>query len=149
FIDEEPERETDEEIVNEEDMKKFEEELENLANNLNQFSVEIDELNEKITERKAELSDVESTLAERKEVLNEDNYKTKKKLENDIINRQKEIQLISALEEIDSTEEVRSLNADLTAVMEDLRNIENEAPSDEEIKTLEERAETLHSEIKE
>lgn len=149
FIDEEPERETDEETVNEEDMKKFEEELENLANNLNQYSVEIDELNEKITERKAELSDVESTLAERKEVLNEDYYETKKELENDIINLQKEIQLISALEEIDSTEEVRSLNADLTAVMEDLRNIENEAPSDEEIKTLEERAETLHSEIKE
>ncbi len=130
-----------------EDMEQVEEELEALANELNQYSVEIDALNEKITEKKAERSEVEQTLSERKATLNSTYYGQKKELEDKIINLQKEIQLISMIEEIDSTTEVKSLNADLTKVMEELRDLENKAASDEEIQTLEARSETLQKEI--
>lgn len=147
----EPEQEPKEEpeINNAEDMKEFEEELEGLANDLNQFSVEIDGLNEELTELKSELSDVEEVLTERKETLNEDYYEAKKELEDEVVNLQKEIELISAMEEVDSYEEVKSLNKDLTKAMEELRALENEAATDQEIKELSDQATALREEIKE
>jgi DUF4097 and DUF4098 domain-containing protein YvlB len=132
-----------------EDMKQFEEELEGLANDLNQYSVEIDTLNEELTDLRAALTTAEDTLNDRKETMTEDYEETKAALEADVINLQKEIELISAMDEVDSTEEVRSLNKDLTTALEELRALENEAATDEEIKDLEEEVEALRGEIKE
>lgn len=142
------EPEPEPEMNNAEDMKQFEEELEGLANDLNQYSVEIDGLNAKITKLKAERAEVEETLNEQKETMTEDYQETKKELENEVINLQKEIELISAMNEVDNHEEVKALNKDLTQTLEELRALENEAVSDQEIRTLEERAETLREEIK-
>lgn len=142
------ETEEDSEAPNEEDMKQFEDELEGLANELNQYSVEIDGLNEELTELKVELSDAEDNLRDRKELLNEEYSEVKRALEEEVINIQKEIQLISEMDEVDSTTELRSLNNDLTKAMEELRALENEAPTDHEIKTLEERVVELKKEIK-
>ncbi len=134
---------------NDEDMKQFEDELEGLANELNQYSVEIDTLNAELTEVKTELTEVEEDLNERKETYNEDYEETKKELENEVINLQKEIELISAMEDVDSTEEVKSLNQELTQTLEELKALENEATTDQEIKELEERAEKLREEVSE
>ena len=137
------------ESLDQEEMKQFEDELENIANELNQFSVEIDALNEELTDRKTELSEVEEDLKERKDFLNEDYNESKKELENEIVNLQKEIELISTIDEVDNHEELKSLNEDLTATMEDLNRLENTASTDEEIKELEETAKDLREEIAE
>jgi len=146
---EETKTEPDIDMSDEEDIKRFEEELEELANELNQYSVEVDTLNEELTELKTELTDVEDELEERKETLNEDYYEAKKELEDEIVNLQKEIELISAMDEVDNYNEVQSLNKDLTEAMEELKNLENEAATDEEIKSLEEEAAYLQKEVKE
>jgi len=142
---EEPEVES----MDQEDMQQFEDELEDIANELNKFSVEIDGLNEELTDLRAELSEVEEELKERKDSLNEEYYETKKELENEIVNLQKEIELISTVDEVDNYEELKSLNAELTATMEELNALENAAATDEEIKELEERANVLREEVAE
>lgn len=155
FVDEEseepkePVEPEDFESFDQEEMKQFEEELEDIANELNKYSVEIDTLNEELTELKTELSDVEEDLKERKDSLNEEYTETKKELENEIINLQKEIELISTIDEVDNYEELKSLNEELTTAMEDLNRLENTAATDEEIKELEERAKTLREEVAE
>ncbi len=141
--------ESDEFAETDEEKEQVEEELEDLANELNQYSVKIDAINEEITEKKAEISEIETELTERKATMNESYYSKKKELEDKMINLQKEIQLISVIEEIDSTEEVKSLNADLTKVMEELRDLEKETPSKEELETKEARIATLREEISE
>lgn len=134
---------------NAEDMKQFEDEIENLANELNQYSVQIDTLNESLTELRSELTEAEETLEERKENMTEDYEETRDALKSDVVNLQKEIELISAMDEVDSTEELKSLNEDVTAALEELEAHENEAVTDEEISALEERVESLRAEIKE
>ena len=117
--------------MNEEEKKQVEDELEGIANELNQLSVQIDGLNEELTEKRSELGDVEEELIDSKNTLNEDYYETKKDLENRIVNLQKEIELISAIDEVDSYEEIQSLNKELTRALEDLNELENEALTDE------------------
>ena len=145
---EETTEETDETFETDEEKEQVEEELEDLANELNRYSVKIDEINAEITDKKRAISDVEQDLADRKEMLNEEHYEQKKELENKIINLRKEIELISMIEEIDSTEELKSLNTDLTKVMENLRDLENKSLTDEEIQEANARIEGLQSEIK-
>lgn len=142
-------KEAQEETLNEEEKKQVEEELEGIANELNQLSVQIDALNEELTEKRSELGDVEEELVDSKNTLNEEYYETKKDLENRIVNLQKEIELISAIDEVDNHQEIQSLNKELTRALEDLNELENEALTDEEIKVLEERTQTLLVEIKE
>lgn len=137
------------EINNAEDMKQFEEELEGLANDLNQYSVEIDTLNEELTGLRSELTAAEDTLEDRKETMTEEYEESKDALEAEVINLQKEIELISAMDEVDSYEEVKSLNKDLTAALEELRAVENEAATDQEIKDLEKDVKALKAEVKE
>lgn len=141
--------EAEDESFSEEEMKEFEDELENLANELNQFSVEIDTLNKELTELKSELADAEEELSESKDTLNEEYYETKKDLENRVVNLQKEIELISAIDEVDNYEEIQSLNKELTNALEELNTLENEALTDEEVKELEDSVKSLQEEIKE
>ena len=147
FPEEEMEDQKEFESLNQEEKKEFETELENLANELNQFSVEIDNLNEELTDAKAELTDVEEELNDRLESLNEDYHENKKELEDEVINLQKEIELISTIDEVDNQEEIKSLNKELTTAMEDLNQLENTASTDEKIKKLEDKAQTLREEI--
>lgn len=141
--------EAEDETLSEEEMKEFEDELENLANELNQFSVEIDTLNKELTELKSELADAEEELSESKDTLNEEYYETKKDLENKVVNLQKEIELISAIDEVDNYEEIQSLNKELTNALEELNTLENEALTDEEVKELEDSVKSLREEMKE
>lgn len=141
--------EAEDETLSEEEMKEFEDELENLANELNQFSVEIDKLNKELTELKSELADAEEELSESKDTLNEEYYETKKDLENRVVNLQKEIELISAIDEVDNYEEIQSLNKELTNALEELNTLENEALTDEEVKELEDSVKSLREEMKE
>lgn len=148
----EPEKEetkSAEEAFAKEERKVFEDELEALANEINQYSVEIDALNEELTDLKVELADTEAELVERKADLNEEYGETKKELENEIINLQKQIELISMIEEVDSYDELQALNKDLTQAMEELRALENEADNDKEIKTLEKEVEVLRANVQE
>ena len=55
----ETEDETEQTAEDKETMKKYEDELENLANEITRYSVEIDAINEELTTLKAELSDAE------------------------------------------------------------------------------------------
>lgn len=132
-----------------EERKVVEDELESLANEINQYSVEIDALNEELTDLKAELAETEEALTDRKADLNEEYAETKKELENEIINLQKQIELISMIEEIDSFDELQALNKDLTHAMEELKALENEAENDEEIKTLEKEVDALRANVQE
>ena len=152
-VEAEPEPEVEAEAEEEkfeadEEDEQMEEELEELANELNRYSVKIDEINEEITIKKQEISEVEKDLAERKDMLTEEYFEEKSELENKLINLRKEIELISLIEEIDSTEELSSLNADLTKVMEDLRDLDAKSLTDEEIQTANARIESLQTEIK-
>ena len=131
-----------------EEDEQMEEELEKLANELNRYSVKIDEINEEITIKKQEISEVEKDLAERKDMLTEEYFEEKSELENKLINLRKEIELISLIEEIDSTEELNSLNADLTKVMEDLRDLDARSLTDVEIQAANAQIESLQTEIK-
>lgn len=128
---------TEAEETAEEERQHMEDELESLANELNQYSVEIDELNEELTGLKAELAEKEDSLKERESLLNEEFYEERKELENEIINLQKQIDLISIIEEIDSKDEIEALNKELTTAMESLRDLENKADSDSDIQALE------------
>ena len=149
----EPEKEAEEEPVEateeEKDVEnnKIEEELEELANELNRYSVKIDEINEEITAKKQEVSEIEQDLADKKDVLTEEYFEKKSELENKLINLRKEIELISLIEEIDSTNELNSLNADLTKVMEDLRDLEAKSLTSEEIQEADARIASLQTEI--
>lgn len=145
IVDEKPETEAD--VEKEASRRKFETELENLANEINRYSVEIDSINEELTEIKLELADTEDELHDRKEAMNEEYFETKKELEKEIINLQKEIELISTMDEIDYYNEVASLNKELTRAMEDLKALENEALTDEELKELEEKVDALRKEV--
>ncbi len=149
FVTDEPAEEPIPEVEQtvEEDQQHVEDELESIANELNQYSVEIDALNEELTVLRTELTEVEEDLNEMKFSLNEEYTETKKELEKDIINLQKEIELISTIDEVDNYEELKSLNQDLTAALEELNALENTAATDEEIKELEERAAALRLEI--
>lgn len=144
----ETEDETEQTAEDKETMKKYEDELENLANEITRYSVEIDSINEELTTLKAELSDAEDALHDRKEALNEEYAETKKELESQIINIKKEIDLISIIEEIDSSEELASLNEDLTLAMEELRDLENHAIGDSKIKELEEKVAKMSETVK-
>jgi DUF4097 and DUF4098 domain-containing protein YvlB len=130
-----------------EDMKKHEEELEQLATEINRFSAEVDGINEELTEAKRNLAEVEEELQDRRNNLNEDYYEEKKELENEIINLQKQIELISMIEEVDNHEELASLNKDLTRAMERLRGLENLSASDEKSKELQVKAEALREDV--
>ena len=149
----EPEKEAEEEPIEateeEKDIEsnKIEEELEELANELNRYSVKIDEINEEITAKKQEVSEIEQDLADKKDVLTEEYFEKKSELENKLINLRKEIELISLIEEIDSTNELNSLNADLTKVMEDLRDLEAKSLTSEEIQEADARIASLQTEI--
>lgn len=149
----EPEKEAEEEPVEateeEKDVEnnKIEEELEELANELNRYSVKIDEINEEITAKKQEVSEIEQDLADKKDVLTEEYFEKKSELENKLINLRKEIELISLIEEIDSTNELNSLNADLTKIMEDLRDLEAKSLTSEEIQEADARIASLQTEI--
>ena len=149
----EPEKEAEEEPVEateeEKDVEnnKIEEELEELANELNRYSVKIDEINEEITAKKQEVSEIEQDLADKKDVLTEEYFEKKSELENKLINIRKEIELTSLIEEIDSTNELNSLNADLTKVMEDLRDLEAKSLTSEEIQEADARIASLQTEI--
>lgn len=142
---EEIEAESETEKVEEDHL--VEEELEELANELNRYSVKIDEINEEITAKKRTIAEVEHDLADRKDLLTEEYFEKKNELENQLINLRKEIELISLIEEIDSTNELNSLNADLTKVMEDLRDLEAQSLSDEEIQAANTRIERLREDI--
>ena len=144
----ETEDETEQTAEDKETMKKYEDELENLANEITRYSVEIDAINEELTTLKAELSNAEDALHDRKEALNEEYAETKKELESQIINIKKEIDLISIIEEIDSSEELASLNEDLTLAMEELRDLENHAIGDSKIKELEEKVAKMSETVK-
>lgn len=152
-VEAEPEIEAEEEPVEateeEKDVEnnKIEEELEELANELNRYSVKIDEINEEITAKKQEVSEIEQDLADKKDVLTEEYFEKKSELENKLINLRKEIELISLIEEIDSTNELNSLNADLTKVMEDLRDLEAKSLTSEEIQEADARIASLQTEI--
>ena len=152
-VEAEPEKEAEEEPVEateeEKDVEnnKIEEELEELANELNRYSVKIDEINEEITAKKQEVSEIEQDLADKKDVLTEEYFEKKSELENKLINIRKEIELISLIEEIDSTNELNSLNADLTKVMEDLRDLEAKSLTSEEIQEADARIASLQTEI--
>lgn len=152
-VEAEPEIEVEEEPVEateeEKDIEsnKIEEELEELANELNRYSVKIDEINEEITAKKQEVSEIEQDLADKKDVLTEEYFEKKSELENKLINLRKEIELISLIEEIDSTNELNSLNADLTKVMEDLRDLEAKSLTSEEIQEADARIASLQTEI--
>ena len=149
----EPEKEAEEEPVEateeEKDIEnnKIEEELEELANELNRYSVKIDEINEEITAKKQEVSEIEQDLADKKDVLTEEYFEKKSELENKLINIRKEIELTSLIEEIDSTNELNSLNADLTKEMEDLRDLEAKSLTSEEIQEADARIASLQTEI--
>lgn len=142
----EPE-ELDEEKINEEKRQKDEEELEQLATEINRFSAEIDGINEALAAAKNELAEVEEALAERENVLDEDYYEEKKEYENEIINLQKQIELISMIEEVDNHVELAELNRKLTSVMEKLRDLENLAVNDEKIEELQVKAKELKAEV--
>lgn len=152
-VEAEPEIEVEEEPIEateeEKDIEsnKIEEELEELANELNRYSVKIDEINEEITAKKQEVSEIEQDLADKKDVLTEEYFEKKSELENKLINLRKEIELISLIEEIDSTNELNSLNADLTKVMEDLRDLEAKSLTSEEIQEADARIASLQTEI--
>ncbi len=152
-VEAEPEKEAEEEPIEateeEKDIEsnKIEEELEELANELNRYSVKIDEINEEITAKKQEVSEIEQDLADKKDVLTEEYFEKKSELENKLINLRKEIELISLIEEIDSTNELNSLNADLTKVMEDLRDLEAKSLTSEEIQEADARIASLQTEI--
>lgn len=152
-VEAEPEIEVEEEPIEateeEKDIEsnKIEEELEELANELNRYSVKIDEINEEITAKKQEVSEIEQDLADKKDVLTEEYFEKKSELENKLINLRKEIELISLIEEIDSTNELNSLNADLTKVMEDLRDLEAKSLTSEEIQEADARITSLQTEI--
>src|SRR5699024_1893869 len=83
----------------------------------------------------------------RKESLDEDYHENKNELENEIVNLQKEIELISTIDEVDNHEELKSLNEELTTAMEDLNQLENTVSTDEEIKELEDEAKKLREKI--
>ena len=152
-VEAEPEKEAEEEPIEateeEKDVEnnKIEEELEELANELNRYSVKIDEINEEITAKKQEVSEIEQDLADKKDVLTEEYFEKKSELENKLINLRKEIELISLIEEIDSTNELNSLNADLTKVMEDLRDLEAKSLTSEKIQEADARIASLQTEI--
>lgn len=131
-----------------EKMKRYENELENFANEITRYSVEIDAINEELTDLRAELADAEDELQERKSSMSEEYSETKKELEADIINLQKQIDLISLIEEVDSTKEIGELNIELTQAMENLRDLENHAATDSDIKALEEKVVSLREAVK-
>lgn len=147
-FEEAPEPEKEPSAKDKEKMKQYENELENFANEITRYSVEIDAINEELTELRSELADAEDELQERKDSMNDDYSDTKKELEADMINLQKQIELISLIEEVDSTKELEELNKELTQVMEELRDHENEVATDAEIKTLEEKVAALREEVK-
>lgn len=142
--------ETEEEpsVKDKERMKKYEEELENFANDITRYSVEIDAINEELINLKADLADAEDELHDRRDSMSEEYSEEKNELEAEMINLKKEIDLISLIEEIDSSKEVESLNKELTRVMEELSNLENHVPTDAEIKVLEEKVAALREEVK-
>lgn len=144
-----PEPEEESSTKDKEKMKKYEDELENFANEITRYSVEIDAINEELTDLRVELADAEDELHERRDSMSEAYTEVKKDLEAEIISLQKQIELISLIEEVDSTKELEELNKDLTQAMEDLRDHENHVATDTEIKALEEKVAALREEVTE
>lgn len=141
------EHDTTEETLNDEKHQENEAELEQLATEINRFSAEIDGINDDLARAKNELAAVEEQLTDRQTTLNEDYYEEKKAYENELINLQKQIELISMIEEVDNHVELAELNKKLTKVMEKLHGLENLAASDPEITELKGKAETLKQEV--
>lgn len=139
---------SEEDTVDKKEKKDIEDELELLANQINQYSVGIDILNKDLTMLKLELVEIEEKLTERKETENRNYLQTKNQLENKIVDLNKEIELISLLDEIDNHLEIVSLKKELRESVEELSGLENQTTMNQEITELENKAEVLSADIK-
>lgn len=128
------------EAEREEKASEFADELEGLANKINKYSVKIDEANEKITKLKEKTTVIQTEIEDRKEEIMEDYQLEKDDLTTEMINLNKEIELVQAVDQQDE-EELERLNKNLTAVMEQLDQLEKR--EDPEIDKLEEKLEKL------
>lgn len=140
----ESEEETEE--IETEEVSEFAEELEDLANKINKYSVKIDEANEKITKLKEKTTSIQTEIEDRKEEIMEDYQLEKDDLTTEMINLNKEIELIKAVDQQDE-EELARLNKNLTTVMEKLDQLEKR--EDPEIEKLEGKLEKLDGKTKE
>lgn len=127
--------------------KDLKDDLELLANQINQYSVGIDILNKDIITLRVELAEIKEELIKRKNISNERYLQIKNKLENKIVNLNKEIELISLMDEIDNHLEIESLNKELRDSVEELSRLENKTNTDKEINELENKSERLSADI--
>ncbi len=145
---EEVKAESDE--VQEDIQEDIEKELEQLANEINQYSVGIDLLNKDLTQLKVELAEIEDELNQRLAARNQFASQGKTTLENQIVNLNREIELVSLLDEVNNEAELQALNQKLTEALEELHALETtDSTKDEEIKELKNKASALKLKIEE
>lgn len=114
-------------------------ELEAIANEINQYSVNIDSLNDEMLAVNTERIEAEEELANRLANRNEEYLQRKKELEDRIIQLNKEMSQLSETE----PEARTALQEELNQRLEELYLLEETIVSDEEIKDLEEKIKKL------
>lgn len=125
------------------DEKRKEGELEAIVKEINQYSVAIDGLNEDIIAVKTELSALDEKLESKKNSQDADYLAEKEKLEKKIISLNKEINLVSLMDDSENQTDIESLDKELSQVLESLYLLENSRGSDEDIDELENRIKNL------
>ena len=118
-------------------------ELENIANEINQYSVMIDGLNEKILVINTERIEREDELNRLLALQNDEYLAKKKELEDRIIQLNKDMNELSILDEEANTKQLEALSQDLSQSLEALYLLEKTSASDEEIEALEQKIEQL------
>lgn len=138
-IKEDPHSEKEEKAAKEKEMR--EEELEAIANEMNQFSAAIDNLNEDLLKINNDLTIQEERLENK--VIRQDQYfeQRTKELEERIIALNKEIKWMRS-EDDEEPEKIDALNQELAEVLDDLYELENNQ-EDQEIEAIEKEIEDL------
>ena len=118
-------------------------ELEAIVNEINQYSVAIDALNDEILAVKQELSTLEKNLQDKVDSQNKDYLEKKKRLEDKIVQLNKEMDHISLVDGKDEYSQREKLNQELAQAIEALYLLENKIASDEEIAELKKQVNNL------
>lgn len=121
-------------------------ELETIANEINQYSVEIDQLNKEIDKISNKQLIEEEKLNNIKDNQKEKFSKRKNELEREIISLNKEINLISSRDELEYENDLDLLKKELNEVLEDLYLLENSKELNQEIKSIENKIKKLEDE---
>lgn len=124
--------------------KMLADELEAIANEINEYSVTIDGLNEKILATNSERQSAEEKLTDKINSQNEAYFSKKQALEAQIIQLNKEMNQLTSIPELTSEEEINALQTKINEQIDALYTLENSTASEEEIAALEKQIQQLN-----